>query len=76
MPFLAAIVVVIGSAVGVPAAMVSSRSISALLYGVTAFDVSLLAAVVLSLLGVAMIAAAVPAWRASRVDPLIALRHE
>jgi predicted permease len=71
-----AIVVVIGSAAGIPAALLSSRSIASLLYDVTPFDVRVLGGAVATLFGVAMIAAALPAWRASRVDPLIALRHE
>ena len=71
-----AIVVAIGSAVGIPAAMLSSRSLSSLLYGVTPFDARVLGGAVAALLGVATIAAALPAWRASRVDPLVALRHE
>jgi putative ABC transport system permease protein len=66
----------IGSAVGIPAAVLSSRSIASLLYGVTPFDVRVLGGAVASLLAVATIAAAFPAWRASRVDPLVALRHE
>jgi predicted permease len=70
-----AIVVVMGSAAGIPAAVLSSRSLASLLYGVTPSDASVLAGAVASLLAVAMIAAAVPAWRASRVDPLVALRH-
>jgi predicted permease len=70
------IVVAIGSAVGIPVAILSSRSLSSLLYGVTPFDARVLGGAVAALLGVATIAAALPAWRASRVDPLVALRHE
>ncbi|HYT68857.1 MAG TPA: FtsX-like permease family protein, partial [Vicinamibacterales bacterium] len=70
------IVVTIGSAAGIPAAMLSARSLSSLLYGVTSSDVRVLGGAVASLLAVATIAAAFPAWRASRVDPLVALRHE
>ena len=39
-------------------------------------DPRVLGAVVLCLFGVALIAASVPAWRASRVNPLVALRYE
>ena len=71
-----AIVVAIGSAAGIPAAILASRSLASLLYGVTPSDPSVLAGTVASLFAVALIAAAIPAWRASRVDPLVALRHE
>jgi len=60
----------------VPATMVLSRPLGSLLYGVTASDPTILAAAVACLLLVAVAAAAVPAWRAARVDPLVALRHE
>ena len=71
-----AIVVGIGSAAGVPAAMLLSRPLAGLLYGVTASDPRVLASAAGCLFLVAMAAAAVPAWRAARVDPLVALRHE
>ena len=71
-----AIVVVIGSAAGIPGALLSSRSIASLLYDVTPFDARVLGGAVVTLFAVAMLAAALPAWRASRVDPLVALRHE
>jgi predicted permease len=70
------ILVAIGCAVGVPAAVLSSRLVSSLLYGVTGSDPGVLGAAGSCLFAVAMLAAALPAWRASRVDPLIALRHE
>jgi putative ABC transport system permease protein len=47
-----------------------------LLYGVTSTDVPTLAAAVLLLVGVAFLACWLPARRAARVDPLIALRDE
>jgi putative ABC transport system permease protein len=71
-----AIVVAIGSAAGVPATMLLSGPLTGLLYGVTASDPEVLAGAVGCLFLVAMAAAAVPAWRAARVDPLVALRHE
>jgi len=66
----------IGTAVGVPAAILLSRFLKALLYGVAPWDPRLLAVTVVYLFFTAMAAAAIPAWRASRVDPLVALRHE
>lgn len=71
-----AIVVAIGSAVGVPASLLLSRPLAGLLYGVTASDPVVLAGAVGCLFLTALMAAAVPAWRAARVDPMIALRHE
>lgn len=66
----------LGIAIGLPAALALTRLLSNLLYGVTPTDARVLGAVVLCLLGVALIAASVPAWRASRINPLVALRYE
>jgi predicted permease len=68
--------VAIGAAIGVTLALMSTRLVSTLLYGVTPTDPWLLGGAVLCLVLVALIAASVPAWRASRIDPLVALRHE
>ena len=70
------IVVLLGSAVGIPAAMMLSRPLSGLLYGVTPSDPAVLAGAVGCLFLVALAAAALPAWRAASVDPLTALRHQ
>jgi len=66
----------LGIAMGVPAALAVTRLLSNLLYGVASTDPRVLGAVVLCLFCVALIAALVPAWRASRVNPLVALRYE
>ena len=47
-----------------------------LLFGVTAADPATFAAVSLMLLLVTVIASCIPAWRATRVDPIVALRCE
>jgi ABC-type antimicrobial peptide transport system permease subunit len=53
-----------------------SRLLSGLLFGVAPADPAALSVAVILLVGVAAIAGVVPAWRASRVDPLVALRCE
>jgi putative ABC transport system permease protein len=66
----------IGTAIGVAGAMALSRTVQGLLFGVTATDPATFAAVIAMLLGVALVACYVPAWRATRVDPTTALRAE
>ena len=58
------------------ATLMLSRFLSSFLFGISARDPLTLAAVAPVLAAVAMAACAIPAWRASRVDPMIALRHE
>jgi predicted permease len=65
-----------GLAVGLPAALALTRLIKSQLYGVTPTDPLTLAAGAILLLAVALLAAWLPARRASRVDPMIALRAE
>jgi hypothetical protein len=66
----------IGLVLGLVGAWVASRSLEAMLFGVTATDILTYAIMTLILLGVAAGASMVPALRASRVDPMLALRHE
>jgi putative ABC transport system permease protein len=68
--------VVIGVATGVTLSLLAGRLVAALLYGIEPGDPGTLSVVVLTLLGVATVAALVPAVRASRVSPLTALRTE
>jgi putative ABC transport system permease protein len=65
-----------GIAAGVAASFGLTRLLSAQLFGVKPADPLTFTAVPLILLVVALAAACIPALRASRVDPLVALRHE
>jgi ABC-type antimicrobial peptide transport system permease subunit len=65
-----------GLAVGVPAALAASRLVEQMLFEVSAHDPTTLAAVAAGLAVVAMVAGYLPARRALRVDPLVALRYE
>jgi len=67
---------IIGLAVGVPAILAVSRTLAGLLFGITSTDPLTIIGASLILVLVAIVAALIPAWRASRVDPLVALRSE
>ena len=66
----------IGLVAGVALLLVAGKALTQLLYGVTAADPLTIVAVTLTLGAVALLAAWAPAWRASRVDPIVALRYE
>ncbi len=67
---------VVGIAIGGAGALAATRAMKGLLFGVTAADPLTFIAVSLTLLLVTVIASCIPAWRATRVDPILALRGE
>jgi putative ABC transport system permease protein len=69
-----AVLAACGLGLGFAAALAVTRILSGLLYGVTATDPLTFIVAGLLLLGVGVAATLVPAWRATRVDPLVALR--
>ncbi len=76
----ALLLVALGVAIGVPLALGGARfassRISGLLFGISATDPVTIATAVSLLVAVAALAGYIPARRASRVDPMVALRNE
>lgn len=65
-----------GVAVGLTGALVASRALATLLFGISRLDPLTYAGVIVLMTGVSLIACWVPAWRAVQLDPTIALRTE
>ena len=72
----AVVLVLVGAAVGIPVALAVTKYAATLLYGITARDPLSTAAATAVLVTVAVAASYLPARRATKVDPMEALRYE
>lgn len=70
------LLLLIGLTIGAPVALISARAFRSLLFGVAATDPFTLTISVVTLAAAALLATSIPLWRAARVNPVIALRHE
>jgi predicted permease len=68
--------IALGIAIGIPAVLAGGRAIASQLYGVKGYDPLILTSATVVLAMAALIAALVPARRAAKVDPMVALRYE
>jgi putative ABC transport system permease protein len=66
----------IGLAIGLPLAYGFARLMASLIFGVSATDAASFIAIPLALVVAAAVAVLVPARRATRIDPIVALRYE
>ena len=70
------VLALLGVAIGIPAAVALTRVIDSRLFGVTATDPATLVAAAVLFVSIALLACSIPARRATKVDPLVALRAE
>lgn len=72
----ALVLAAVGLAIGLPVAVAMARLLSGFLFGVVSLDVAVFMGCTVVLALVAALAGYLPAWRAARVDPMVALRYE
>ena len=72
----AVILTMVGLALGLIGACLVGRTMTSMLYGVSMIDLGVFSAVSIALLASALLASYIPARRAARVDPMVALRYE
>ena len=70
------VVVLSGLALGIPVALATGKGMAGLLFGLNAADPQTLIGATAVIVVVTLSASYIPAWRASRLDPMIALRTE
>jgi putative ABC transport system permease protein len=70
------VIIALGFVLGMLCSLLLSRYLASILYGVRPLDPVVMVLVSLTLVAIALTATALPAWRATRVDPIIALRQE
>ncbi len=72
----AVIVLAAGVTIGVPLGIGATRLFQAMLFGVTKIDPLSIASAIVTLIAICVVASIIPVRRATRVDPMVALRHE
>ena len=70
------VLALLGVAIGIPAAVAPTSVIASQLFGVTPTDPATLAAAAAMFISIALLACSIPARRATKVDPVVALRSE
>jgi predicted permease len=70
------VLLVAGIAAGIPAALAVGKGMAGLLFALSPADPRTLVGATAAVIIVTLMASYIPAWRASRVDPIVALRHE
>jgi ABC-type antimicrobial peptide transport system permease subunit len=75
-PQEAAKLVALGVVIGIPSALMGSRLLTTMLFGLRSSDPASMAMVIAVLLVIALLAGYIPSRRATREDPMVALRYE